>query len=481
MQYPLRMLRLTSLVAAGGLVLCARTTRADTFHVDPAGDDGADGSAGTPWRTLQHAADQVGAGDTVMVAAGSYAGMYLEASGTEAAPLAFVAAPGVVVSGDNEVTDDGLNLEGSAWVTIEGFEVTGATRAGIRTVLGEHVTLRGNHIHDNGRWGVLTGFSDDLLIERNEVSGSVDEHGVYVANSGDRPVVRGNVLWGNAAAGLHMNGDLSNGGDGVISDAIVEGNTLFGNGAAGGGAINCDGVTGSVFSNNLIYDNLSVGIALYQIDGGAPSNGNLVINNTIVMPDGSRWGVVLHDGATNTTLRNNIIRHENDVRGAVEACDTCLVGLVADHNAVTPRFAIGEEIIDLAAWTAATGQDGDALDADAGLFRDRAGGDFQLAAGAAAIDAGSADGAPGVDLAGNGRPQGAGVDLGAFEDCGAAACLPPVCIGDACTGGDGGDGEGDDAVDDGGCHVGAGGDPAVGLLVVVVGVALVRRRDRRLA
>jgi hypothetical protein len=248
-------------------------------------------------------------------------------------------------------------------------------------------------------------------------------------------VVRGNVLWGNAAAGLHMNGDLGSGGDGVISGAIVEGNILFENGAiAGGGAINCDGVTDSVFSNNLIYDNRSVGLVLYQIDGGAPSTGNVVVNNTIVMPDGSRWGLVLHDDATGTTIRNNILLHENDVRGAIEACEGCLGGLVSDHNIVTPRFSIGEEIVPLGDWQAASGQDTDAIAGDAALFRDRAADDYRLAVGAVAIDAGSADLAPGVDLAGNGRPQGAAVDVGAFEHCGDAACEEPECIGDECVG-----------------------------------------------
>jgi hypothetical protein len=140
------------LIAAATLSL-AHAATAETYHVAPGGDDGQDGSAAAPWRTLQRAADQVGPGDTVMVAAGDYAGMYLEASGTEAQPLRFLAEDGVVVTGDNDVTPDGLNLEGSEWVTIEGFTVTGATRAGIRTVLGAHVTLRGNRLDQNGRWG----------------------------------------------------------------------------------------------------------------------------------------------------------------------------------------------------------------------------------------------------------------------------------------------------------------------------------------
>jgi hypothetical protein len=42
------------------------------LYVAPAGDDAAEGSAEHPWRTLQHAADAVLPGDTVMVKQGTY-------------------------------------------------------------------------------------------------------------------------------------------------------------------------------------------------------------------------------------------------------------------------------------------------------------------------------------------------------------------------------------------------------------------------
>ena len=53
-----------------------------TFYVAPTGNDGNAGGSGTPWRTLQHAADTVRAGDTVIVRAGQYTGFDLRTDGT---------------------------------------------------------------------------------------------------------------------------------------------------------------------------------------------------------------------------------------------------------------------------------------------------------------------------------------------------------------------------------------------------------------
>src|SRR5438477_84620 len=84
-----------------------------------------------------------------------------------------------------------------------------------RAVTDDHVTIRGNTCDNNSTWGIFTAFSNDVLIENNVASRSQTQHGIYVSNSGDRPVVRGNTIWGNYACGIHMNGDATMGGDGI--------------------------------------------------------------------------------------------------------------------------------------------------------------------------------------------------------------------------------------------------------------------------
>src|ERR1051326_1519128 len=73
-----------------------------SYTVAPSGDDRASGTDGSPWRTIQHAVDRAGPGDTVSIRTGIYREqIVMEHGGTPAHPLVLSAAPGarVVVSG----------------------------------------------------------------------------------------------------------------------------------------------------------------------------------------------------------------------------------------------------------------------------------------------------------------------------------------------------------------------------------------------
>jgi parallel beta-helix repeat protein len=389
------------------------------LYVATNGNDSNSGSADDPWLTLQKAANSVRAGDTVVVRPGEYAGFDLRRDGTTADRIIFAAQPGVVINSPNSRTPDGINLEGADYVTIDGFTVVGMPRTGIRSVTNHGVILRNNRCDQNGRWGILTGFSEDVTIENNECSRSAAEHGIYVSNSADNPVVRGNVLWGNRANGLHMNGDIEvGGGDGIISAALVENNAIYDNGRGGGSGINCDGVQSSRIQNNLLYNNHASGISLYRIDGGGSSIGNVVVNNTIVQAADARWAINIADGSTGNTLLNNILFNAHPFRGVITVESDSLVGLVSDYNVVMDRFSAdgGGTRLTLAQWRAATGQDAHSIiAAPADLFVDPAASDYRLKSGSPAIDRGTASQAPSHDLAGIARPSGAAVDIGAYE------------------------------------------------------------------
>jgi parallel beta-helix repeat protein len=415
-------------LAIGAMGLTAPAARGAEYFVAATGGSNANpGTAALPWATLQHAADVVDAGDRVVARPGNYTGFYFDGEGTAASPIEFFAEPGALITSENETTPDGINLEGSSYVTIDGFAVMGMQRAGVRSVLGEFVTIRNVHAYDNNTWGIFTGFVDDLLIENNETHGSAVEHGIYVSNSGDRPVLRGNKSYNNRGSGIHMNGDESQGGDGIISDALVTGNWIFSNAAfngtsyGGGSGINMDGVQDSRIENNLIYDNHASGISLYSIDGAEGSTGNLVINNTIHQPAQSRWAVNIRDGSIDNTVRNNILLNDHGFRGAISVWEDSVEGFASDYNVLVSRFLVENEeenapVLTLAQWQAATGNDMHSIVATpASLFVNASGFDYHLKPGVAAINAGSPLDAPSVDFFGTTRPQGGAIDIGAHE------------------------------------------------------------------
>jgi len=400
--------------------LAATAAHAATYYVATNGNDGNPGTLSRPWKTLQRAADRVAAGDTVNVRGGNYAGGNFETSGTASRPIVLQAynSEVPVINANNPETPDGINLEGASYMMVKGFTVNGRTRAGIRAVTCNHVTIRDNRLDQNGTWGILTGFCDDLLIENNVASRSVQQHGIYVSNSGDRPVIRRNSVWGNRQAGIHMNGDVSEGGDGIISGALVERNTIYSNGAAGASGINMDGVQNSLIRNNLLYDNHASGISLYQIDGGGPSTGNSILNNTVIVASNGRWALNIQDGARNTIVTNNILYNLHSFRGIVDISPDSLPGLSSDYNAVMNRFTKngGDTILTLAQWRQQTGLDAHSFVATpAQLFVNASGNDYHLSPSSPAIDHGATLADVTTDLAGIARPQGAYYDIGAYE------------------------------------------------------------------
>ncbi len=415
----------------------AGTADGATFFVapPPTGNNANPGSSGAPWATLQHAADTIGPGDTVIVRAGQYAAFEIGIEASQALPVVFRAAPGELVElvTDLPVRLVGVNIENSSWITIEGFRANNRGIAGFRAALSENITFRGNVAQNNGTWGIFTGCCDDVVIEGNLTSGSCEEHGIYVSNSGDRPIIRGNVIFDNNANGIHMNGDLSSDcdtdtdGDGVISQAIVEGNFIFDNGhgectpPGGGSGVNGDGLQNSVIRNNVIWDAHHSGISLYQIDGGAPAHNNRVLGNTVHAASNGRWAVNIMNGSQGTVLRDNILYSDHSFRGAISACATCLTGLSSDRNATENTFSVdgGGTAITLAQWRTATNQDLNSFAATpASLVVSAATGDYRLPAGSLALNAGVAHAELTRDHEGQSRPQAGVFDIGAFEGAG---------------------------------------------------------------
>jgi hypothetical protein len=90
---------------------------------------------------------------------------------------------------------------------------------------------------------------------------AVLEHGIYVSNSGDRPIVRYNHVFNNRANGIHLNGDIDTGNtdlpgvDGIITGARIEETSSTATAAAAGPALTAMGwstpLSSTIFSTTI--------------------------------------------------------------------------------------------------------------------------------------------------------------------------------------------------------------------------------------
>jgi Right handed beta helix region len=455
-----------------GIVACwvqSGVAHAAEFFVDPAaGSASGDGSREHPWQTWE-AVLQAGligttihAGDTVWLRSGKHGASVIK-GGTYAPAItlaaeagqtpqltsvSFAQTKGWVVRGltvsPSFGTKTGGNIasidKASADVTLRDctlFSVADASAwtaqdwintasSGIQ-VSGDHITISHNQLK-NVRFGISVDGPNALIEYNSVINFSADglrglgDDGVFQYNTVKNVYVSQDDGDDNHDDGFQSWSTGPNGpGSGVVKRVVLRGNVIINredpaqkltNELQGIGCF--DGFFEDwVVENNVVATDHWHGISLYGMRGGR------IVNNTVIdvndTSPGPPWIMVSphKDGtaSSNVLVRNNL------------ATDYSLEGdnLAQDHNT---------ELKDLA-----------------GYFADVAKFDLHLKAGAPAIDQGSADRAPELDADRIMRPQGAGVDLGAYEshdpkvqpvDAGAAEdVVPPPAAGKGGAGGAG--------------------------------------------
>ena len=157
----------------------------------------------------------------------------------------------------------------------------------------------------------------------------------------------------------------------------------------------------------------------YQIDGGAPSTGNKVYNNTIINASDSRWCVNITELCAGNQVLNNILINQHPWHGSITCDASALGGFVSDYNLVVNSFSTdGGTAQTFTAWQG-LGYDAHSQIAQsmATLFMDPLGDFRALNASSQQIDAGTSAVLPTVfeDLLMVARPQGAAYDIGCYE------------------------------------------------------------------
>jgi hypothetical protein len=393
--------------------------------------------AGQEYETIQDAVDVAEAGDTILVADGNYAGFLVSTSGTISKPITFKGKGNNVVINRDAWTGDGISLWDVSNVVIDGFriqDVSGRCIAARKASPADpmrNITIQNIDCRRSGLDGFYLSQLNSSLIDSNYISatglkdapGGRAAHGIYLANAGSKNTkLRNNIITPdpdhpNYSGCLHINGDKSVGGNGIISGLLIENNKFIGCYRNG---INMDGIQDSVIRNNLIYDGGRHALRGYQIDGAQGPKNLQIYNNTFIVPaEVVAWAVKLTEDSGGHTIFNNIFLKEGSSGGSVCVSD---YKFLSDRNITVDRMSIDGEntVIDAPVWKGLTGQDVNShISSSDALFVNPSRADYHLKSGSPAINAGRASlnsiDAASSDLEGKTRPQGSAFDIGAYE------------------------------------------------------------------
>ncbi|MDX2167740.1 MAG: PKD domain-containing protein [Deltaproteobacteria bacterium] len=421
------------------LVLLAPPARAAVYLVAVSGDDAGSGGPESPWRTIGRGAAALQPGDTLIVGPGEYVeSVPLTRSGEPQAPIALLGlGTAVLRSPDPNASWSGFDVApGVGHLSLEGFILYDFHETIFLRPGAHDIAVRGC-VADGNRVGVWIAGARDVLVEQCTLRGN--RLGLRVSGAAERITVRDTASTDNDD-GAGCDGDA----DGfsveeTARDVVFERCLAARNGEDGfdlqGDAVQlraavsrdnqCSGVKlgQSAFVENSVVVGNTTGIASSSFFG-APVSASIV--NSVVA-DNTGTQLLLRAAAADpqqpaTVLLRNLLAAG---AGKILEAEWPLL-LVEDHNlffrrdtnnaAIVRHRADGErrytgQEINAGLWAAESGQGAGTLAIDPG-FIDAT---YAVAADSAAIDRGTASGAPPLDRQAQPRPQGGGIDIGPDE------------------------------------------------------------------
>ncbi|MBN2577309.1 MAG: right-handed parallel beta-helix repeat-containing protein [Deltaproteobacteria bacterium] len=429
-----------ALVLCASTMLLAANARAAEFFVDPAAAAAGDGSAQNPWQTLEQVVaagafgKTINAGDTVWLRSGYHGALAIK-NGDYTPPITIAAAAGqkptlsrvsfsatkgwvlagASISPSYAATPEVGTLvttdKSSARITVKDCELFsvkdasawGATEwidsasSGV-SVRGPEVTISNNDI-TNVRFGISVDGADALIDNNRIVNFSADG----LRGLGDNGVFQYNLV-----KNVYVSGDD---GDENHDDG-------FQSWSVGGDGVGTGVVTGVVLRGNVFVNredpsqkltNTLQGIGCFDgmFDGW-------VVENNVLITD--HWHGITFSGMTNSRIVNNTVIDVNDVKPGPpwikvgpHKNETSSNNVIVCNNLATDYDLAGTAITDDHNTTLTSATLTTFFVSPTAPF------DLHLLPDAPAVDTGSAEQAPQMDADRIPRPQGIGIDLGAYE------------------------------------------------------------------
>lgn len=439
-----------------GLMLSGVTAHAKTLYVD--GSSGSDSvtyaanSSSQPWRSVgravwgsanygsQNGAEAARAGDTVIVAAGTYetsaaTGRRYDPlynpvnSGTASAPITIKAATKGSVSLRSSQSSRGQPIIGTynrSWIVWDGFLIderyvpTSADTGPVVVWESQNVTVQNLTIR-----GFSRGWADNHNGIRIEQVNNITLRGNVISGYNDGPSGMngsGVTMYYTQAATIENN-DIYDSNTGIFVKGVIAGpitirKNLVHNVDTGillGGIGTSSASNGARVYSNIVYDCYAC-IAFIGYDNVSPAN-VVIANNTLVNANtqvGADGGAILYRGGyggyRNIRVANNILAQS---RAGAVAWENQISQVTMSNNAYYQNSVVGEvggqSFSSLQQWTSGTGKDtSGSLQVDP-LFVSLGGLNLKLQAGSPLINAG----VDLIDLNGNGS-TGDRVNIGAY-------------------------------------------------------------------
>ena len=320
------------------------STTGTTYYVSPTGSDSNNGtSLASAFATPQHAADVVQAGDTVLIAAGTYHGtLYPKSSGAPGKPITFGSLGNgpAIIDGSTPVTG-WAPVSGSVYtatasftpiaVVINNVPLKQVTSASAVTPGSGNWSLSGNTI--TADFGNATPASADIVVPSNDGSKTaigwynlnyLTFNGLTVRGSGSGGIqgygsfvtVSNCVSEFNGKAGIsfmEMQGNANQGNQALYN--LVYQNVLLnwprgnnGYASAGGGwsgGLVFSYALNGVARGNIVYDNGGEGIISFGQYGGTPATGGTLFEQNVAFDN---WSMNMYiSGQPNGVARQNIL------------------------------------------------------------------------------------------------------------------------------------------------------------------------------